>query len=49
MLEWAIQEARNQKWHMVQLTTDKRRIEAINFYKKLGFIDSHEGLKLHLK
>ncbi|MDR4304644.1 GNAT family N-acetyltransferase, partial [Bacillus mycoides] len=32
----------------VQLTTDKERQEALHFYKKLGFKDSHEGLKLFL-
>lgn len=48
MLEWAINEARNQGCHMVQLTSDKERQEALEFYKKLGFIPSHNGLKLHL-
>jgi GNAT superfamily N-acetyltransferase len=35
--------------HVVQLTTNKARPEGtLAFYKKLGFIDSHVGLKLHL-
>ncbi len=48
MLEWAIQKAKEEGCHVVQLTTDKRRPDALEFYKKLGFIASHEGLKLHL-
>ena len=34
--------------HLVQLTTDKQRPDAIEFYKALGFRDSHIGMKLHL-
>ena len=49
LIEWAIEKAREQGCHMVQLTTDKSRPEALEFYKKLGFSASHEGLKLHLK
>lgn len=32
----------------VQLTSDKRRADAIRFYESLGFEASHEGLKLPL-
>jgi hypothetical protein len=32
----------------VQLTSDKSRHDAIRFYERLGFVASHEGLKLHL-
>lgn len=45
---WAIARARERKAHLIQLTTDKNRPEALDFYKKLGFVNSHEGLKLHL-
>jgi GNAT superfamily N-acetyltransferase len=48
MFEWAISKARDEKCHLVQLTTDKKRPEALEFYKKLGFVASHEGMKLHL-
>lgn len=48
MIEWAIEKSREQGCHMVQLTTDKSRPDALEFYKKIGFIASHEGLKLHL-
>ena len=34
--------------HLVQLTTDKQRPDAIAFHKALGFRDSHMGMKLHL-
>ena len=47
MFEWAIERAKQRKAHVLQLTTDKKRPEALNFYKKLGFKDSHEGMKLH--
>jgi GNAT superfamily N-acetyltransferase len=45
---WAIDRARNRGCHMVQLTSDKARPNAIRFYQTLGFVASHEGLKLHL-
>lgn len=48
LIEWAINKAREVGCHVVQLTTDKQRPDALTFYKKLGFIASHEGLKLHL-
>jgi hypothetical protein len=32
----------------VQLTTDKARPDALRFYESLGFVASHEGLKLVL-
>lgn len=47
MLAWAIEKSREMGCHLVQLTTDKKRIEALQFYISLGFIASHEGLKLH--
>jgi GNAT superfamily N-acetyltransferase len=49
MLEWAINKATDEGCHVVQLTTDKQRQDALEFYKKLGFTASHEGLKLHLR
>lgn len=48
IFEWAIEQARRAGAHLVQLTTDKERPEAIQFYQKLGFKSSHEGMKLHL-
>jgi GNAT superfamily N-acetyltransferase len=48
MIEWAIGQAREQGCGLVQLTSDKRRPDAIRFYESLGFTVSHEGLKLPL-
>ncbi|MFK7970170.1 MAG: N-acetyltransferase family protein [Bacteroidia bacterium] len=47
MFRWAIEEAKRRGAHLLQLTTDKKRPEALKFYEKLGFKASHEGMKLH--
>ncbi|GAB4173765.1 MAG: GNAT family N-acetyltransferase [Thalassobaculales bacterium] len=44
----AIERARAEGCGLVQLTSDKRRADAIRFYERLGFTASHEGLKLAL-
>lgn len=48
LFSWAIDRARQRNCHLVQLTSDKARPDAIRFYESLGFVASHEGLKLHL-
>lgn len=48
LFRWAIEQAESTGAHVVQLTTDKKRPEAVRFYEKLGFKASHEGMKLHL-
>jgi GNAT superfamily N-acetyltransferase len=48
MIEWAIEQARAHGCGLVQLTSDKRRSDAIRFYEAMGFTASHEGLKLPL-
>ena len=48
MIAWAVTEATERGCAMVQLTTDKSRTDAHRFYELLGFVASHEGLKLHL-
>lgn len=48
LFEWAIERARQRGCHLVQLTSDKSRADAIRFYESLGFVASHEGFKLHL-
>ncbi|NNL02227.1 MAG: GNAT family N-acetyltransferase [Eudoraea sp.] len=48
LIEWAIERSKQKGAHVVQLTTDKKRKSALKFYEKLGFIASHEGMKLHL-
>ncbi len=45
---WAINRAKERKCSIVQLTSDKKRPDAMRFYVNLGFIASHEGLKLRL-
>ena len=47
LFEWAITRAKERKAHVLQLTTDKKRPEALRFYEKLGFRATHEGLKMH--
>ncbi|MBB5702729.1 ribosomal protein S18 acetylase RimI-like enzyme [Ochrobactrum daejeonense] len=48
MIDWAIAQCRERGCGLVQLTTDKSRADALRFYRSLGFVDSHEGLKLTL-
>jgi GNAT superfamily N-acetyltransferase len=48
MFAWAIEEARRRGCALVQLTTDKSRPSAHRFYERLGFVASHEGMKLRL-
>lgn len=48
LFEWAIARARERGCHMAQLTTDKARPDARRFYESLGFVASHEGMKLRL-
>ena len=47
LFERAIDRARHRGCHLVQLTTDRRRPEALSFYLGLGFEATHDGLKLH--
>jgi GNAT superfamily N-acetyltransferase len=48
MIGWALDEARRRGCALVQLTTDKSRLDAHRFYQRLGFVASHEGMKLAL-
>ena len=48
LFTWAIDRARQRNCHILQLTSDKARPDAIRFYESLGFVASHEGMKLHL-
>lgn len=49
LFEWAIARAQERGAHVLQLTTDKKRPEALRFYEELGFVASHEGMKLHFE
>jgi ribosomal protein S18 acetylase RimI-like enzyme len=48
LISHAIEEARRRGCALVQLTTDKTRLDARRFYESLGFIATHEGMKLQL-
>jgi GNAT superfamily N-acetyltransferase len=48
LIEWAIEEARARGCALVQLTSDKSRVDAHRFYLRLGFEATHEGFKLML-
>ena len=48
MMKFVIAKARERGCKHVQLMTDKRRHDAQRFYERLGFVMSHEGMKLKL-
>jgi GNAT superfamily N-acetyltransferase len=48
MIRAAIAIARKEGCALMQLTTDKSRKDAHRFYERLGFVASHEGMKLEL-
>jgi GNAT superfamily N-acetyltransferase len=48
MMAYAVGRARSRGCAMAQLTSDKRRTGAHRFYESLGFVASHEGMKLAL-
>jgi GNAT superfamily N-acetyltransferase len=48
MMAYAVERARARGCALAQLTTDKRRTDAHRFYESLGFVASHEGMKLTL-
>ncbi|MEV4739332.1 GNAT family N-acetyltransferase [Streptomyces sp. NPDC049555] len=48
LLEWAVDTARREGCHLVQLTSDATRVDAHRFYERLGFEASHLGFKYHL-
>lgn len=49
MFRYAIDRAKGKGCYVLQLTTDKQRPQAIKFYESLGFLATHEGMKLQLR
>ena len=49
MMQQAIKYGKSKGASIIQLTTNKKRTSAKNFYEKLGFEASHEGMKLYLR
>jgi GNAT superfamily N-acetyltransferase len=49
VFEYIINRAKEKGCALLQLTTDKKRPEAIKFYETIGFTSTHEGMKLALK
>ncbi|WP_206916758.1 GNAT family N-acetyltransferase [Alicyclobacillus suci] len=48
LIRWVTRRAKERGCHMVQLTTDRQRVDALRFYERLGFQATHVGLKLHI-
>ena len=48
IVQWAVDEAREQGCHLIQLTMNKERSAVNDFYEELGFVGTHVGLKLYL-
>ena len=49
LMEHAIGLAKARHCHLMQLSTHKSRRDAHRFYEQLGFVKSHEGMKLALE
>ena len=49
IVQYALERAKKRRAHLLQLTTDKKRPEAIKFYESLGFRATHEGMKLPIE
>ncbi|WP_317166497.1 GNAT family N-acetyltransferase [Spirosoma terrae] len=48
MFRYAISRAKEKGCSILQLTTDKKRPQALLFYESLGFVATHEGMKRKL-
>ena len=49
LIREAMEIARNRQCSILQLTSDKQRVDAFRFYEKMGFVASHEGFKMELR
>lgn len=48
MMDEVLRRASARGCRLLQLTTDKLRADAHRFYRSLGFVASHEGMKLEI-
>lgn len=48
VFNYIIEKATAKGCNLLQLTSDKKRPEAIRFYEAIGFVATHEGMKLKL-
>jgi ribosomal protein S18 acetylase RimI-like enzyme len=48
VFDYIIERARQKGCNILQLTSDKNRQDAIKFYETVGFVATHEGMKLKL-
>ena len=48
VMAWATDVGRARGAVVAQLTTDRRRVDAHRFYERLGWVDTHKGMKLDL-
>jgi GNAT superfamily N-acetyltransferase len=48
MVNWVIARARERGCQVVQLTTNRSRLDAQRFYERLGFRASHVGMRRRL-
>ncbi|MEZ5932940.1 MAG: GNAT family N-acetyltransferase [Alphaproteobacteria bacterium] len=48
MIDHALAVARARGCHLVQLTSNRQRPDALRFYQRLGFAPSHVGFKMDL-
>jgi GNAT superfamily N-acetyltransferase len=48
MFSQVVELAKVEGCKIIQLTTNKKRSDALRFYEKLGFKATHEGMKLYL-
>jgi GNAT superfamily N-acetyltransferase len=48
LMEWVIVKAKERECRLIQLTSNRSRVDAQRFYSRLGFQASHVGMKLYL-
>ena len=48
VFEYVISRAKEKGCILIQLTTDKKRPDALRFYEEIGFVATHEGMKFKI-